>query len=868
MKDKKTKNARAVKGDKKPLIPFLGKGKKEPVVPVAKSVPRSSAVVPIKEIREYVALLDSGEFFLLMEVDSVNISLKTHEEQEILRSRFAGMLNAHQKSVQFTSVSERVDIGPYVTKIKDNTDRSDNVIVKTAGDSIHSLLATIVQRREVNSRKSYIALYHKPLFTKGYSEEDEWDVAKRDLTDQANIIYQNLRAIGLSSIIINSTSIIRAYRQAFNFFNTERQPMRTDLASFTAPALTYEDAPPLGPAPDVEVLNSPPFEDGIREFKDMVAPTVFHVQPDSIYTGDGYRRTLYFTAFPPRIGIGWLNRVFLFAGNFSISIFAIPYDVRVADSNLQNQEMKLRITLQNRDVPDYQRQRDLDEIVRLRESIAYANERIWQFGIYITLFSRTEEQLDRDTHELESIIGSISAQSRIAVYAQRQGFETTLPGSVDRLKFQTNATTSAISTCFPFINSQVISIKGDPIFWGTSTGDGGLVVFDPFNMDGIDSYSWAVSGKTGKGKSMSIKTYATILRLMGRQVIIFDPSGEYLDLCKRIGGEVIDLSADSKTALNVFDVAAYETGEGDSDILSDKINTLFSFISGLLQGDGTERITGTQKTVIMKAIEAAYKTYGITHDPESVYSDKTVDDDKILIGRKTLKPMPTMLDFYNELKNPAYGADGETLANMLYPYAEGPYSNLFNRRSNVDVMSPFIVFNIANLKGSMKEVMLFAALEFVWTRVRLERKNRMIFIDEAWLMLKSKDTARYLSEIIRQCRKLATGVCCAVQQVSDFFGENNEFGEVIYNNCEVKMFFGQDEQHIKRHRDKVSMSDAEMAYVIRAMPGEALLMAGKSHIPLRVEVPPDLYKIFNTNPREIEEAKRDLAKAREEGTAE
>lgn len=79
---------------------------------------RTQDFVPIKEIRNGVIELTSGEVRAIVLANPINLSLKTEEEQQAVLANFMSFLNSLDFSTQISIQSRRLDITEYLLKLE------------------------------------------------------------------------------------------------------------------------------------------------------------------------------------------------------------------------------------------------------------------------------------------------------------------------------------------------------------------------------------------------------------------------------------------------------------------------------------------------------------------------------------------------------------------------------------------------------------------------------------------------------------------------------------------------------------------------------------------------------------------------------
>ena len=70
--------------------------------------------IPIKEIRDGIVIMKDNSFRAVLMTSSLNIALKSQDEQEAIIGQFQNFLNSLEFSIQFYIQSRRLDIRPYI----------------------------------------------------------------------------------------------------------------------------------------------------------------------------------------------------------------------------------------------------------------------------------------------------------------------------------------------------------------------------------------------------------------------------------------------------------------------------------------------------------------------------------------------------------------------------------------------------------------------------------------------------------------------------------------------------------------------------------------------------------------------------------
>jgi hypothetical protein len=308
--------------------------------------------------------------------------------------------------------------------------------------------------------------------------------------------------------------------------------------------------------------------------KDIIAPPAIEVDFDHLKIGDMFFRTLFVAGYPRFVSANWLEPLISMDHTLEISMFIYPTESAEVLENLRRKVGEMEATIQS----DLKRGRviepsvqvALEDALSLQQELAKGAERFFQFGLYVTIPSRTKEDLDKTTRQVESTLGSLLIVSKRSILQMEDGFKTTLPMGRDRLVITRNMDTTSLATTFPFTTSELTANEG--VLYGINEHNDSLVIFDRFTLENANT---VVFGKSGSGKSYTVKLEIMRSLMFSTEVIVIDPENEYESLTYALGGEYIRFSFDSATKVNPFDLALLKDGEESE--LNQKVLSLHGF---------------------------------------------------------------------------------------------------------------------------------------------------------------------------------------------------------------------------------------------------------------------------------------------------
>lgn len=565
------------------------------------------------------------------------------------------------------------------------------------------------------------------------------------------------------------------------------------------------------------------FAKGLVTLQDVLAPSYVEVDFDHLKINETYYRTLFVVGYPRFVSPNWLYPLISFDHSLFISMFIYPEKSKVILDDLRRKIAEMEATIQS-DIKrgkavDPSVQVSLDDALTLQAELAKGAERFFQYGLYITIPAPVVDELRQTTKEVESALGSLLVVSKHATLQMEDGFKSTLPLGLDKLRIMRNMDTTSLATTFPFTTASLTANRG--ALYGINEHDGSLVIFDRFSLENANSL---VLAKSGSGKSFLVKLESVRYLMFGAEVFIIDPEGEYKELTQAFGGEFVEFSFNAPVKINPFDLSpVYVEGENELGLKILSLHALMSVVMG--------ELTPEEDALLDRALVATYRAKGITQDP----------------GTQKNEP-PIMEDLYKTL----LGMEEETaqrLASRLEKFIKGSLAGIFNQQSNIDIQNPFTVFCVRDLEAGLKPVAILIILDFIWNRVKRSLKKRLLIVDEAWYLVKQKQSADFLYSIAKRARKYYLGLTTITQDVEDFL--NTEHGKAIVTNSSIQILLKQSPAAVDKISEVFYLSGGEKHFLLSCDVGEGLFFAGSSHVALRVVASPEEYELVTSNPADI-----------------
>jgi type IV secretory pathway VirB4 component len=584
------------------------------------------------------------------------------------------------------------------------------------------------------------------------------------------------------------------------------------------------------------VLPSDIYEATNLDMKDILAPAAIKITPNEMYVGAKMLRTLFVISYPRYLTQDWFTPVINLDKVYDVSIMIHPVETELALRTFQKKVAEVQSQIGERERKGFVRDPILDiayqDLEDLRDKLQQAQERLFDVGIYITLYGNEKSELDKAEGELKSILDSKLVYVKPAIFQQESGYRSVLPLMTDELEVHYKLNSAPLSSIFPFVSFDLTSDKG--ILWGINRHNASLILFDRFSMPNYNSVTFAVSGS---GKSYTTKLEILRTLMFDADVIVIDPEQEYQFLAEATGGRYFNISLTSEHHINPFDLPVPREDEAPGDVLRSNIIFLVGLFRIMLGGLSPE-----EDAVVDRAITETYALKDIS--TESNFAN--------------IEP-PLLSDFELVLS----GMNGtESLLQRLEKYTKGTWSGFLNKPTNVDITKRFTVFSVRNMEDELKPVAVYIVTHHIWTSIRQELRKRLLVVDEAWWMMKSEDTASFLFGLAKRGRKYYLGVSTITQDVNDFL--HSPYGLPILTNSSIQILLKQSPTTIDLVQQTFHLTDEEKYLLLESAVGEGLFFAGLKHVAIKVHASYIEDQIVSSDPAQllaIQRAKHDLAEA-------
>ncbi|MEU2721589.1 VirB4 family type IV secretion system protein [Streptomyces smyrnaeus] len=588
-----------------------------------------------------------------------------------------------------------------------------------------------------------------------------------------------------------------------------------------------------------------------RDLLELPGPDALQVRARMLGIGSHLTATLVVTGYPAEVAPGWLDPLLNYPGRLDVAFHIEPVPGPVAAERLKKQRARLeasrRTSFGKGQIDDPEAEAAAQDAADLAYLVARGQGKLFRVALYLTVHAPHLAALEEEVAAVQAVANSLLIETVPSTFRALPAWLATLPFGIDTLSIRRTFDTASLAACFPFTSPDLPAPRdGSPptgVLYGLNCASGAPVIYDRFAQENYNSVTLA---RSGAGKSYATKLELLRLLFAGVQAAVIDPEDEYVRLADTVGGRVVRLGADG-VRLNPLDLPTTGTDtteadedppEAEGDALTRRLLFLHSFLSVLF---ATE-LTAPQKAALDRALLTVYRRAGISHDP-----------------RSWKRAAPTLGDLADVLEEDASETAAD-LAARLVPYTTGSHAALFNGPTTTPADGHLVVFALRQLPDEVHAPVMMLTLDALWRRVtsRAVPCRQLVVVDEAWLLMREGEGARFLFRAAKSFRKHWAGLAVVTQDVEDVL--STQLGRAVVSNAATQLLLGQSTQAIDGIAETFHLSHGEREFLLSAQQGEALLQSGERHkVALLSVAAPEEHDVITTNPAELLRAETEEA---------
>ena len=600
---------------------------------------------------------------------------------------------------------------------------------------------------------------------------------------------------------------------------------------------------------------------------DLLAPSVFDDgrNPKAVLVGQNLRSVLYVRDYASMLPINWGE--VLFGKRGSVTTFLCrPSDPKKLARAIDHSDARQGVTLASGSSAS-----SMEEAERAREHgrsmlriMGDTHERFFDTVVFQTVSTDGDEaDLRSSVNNLISLAAGKHLTLEYCVEEQERAYFAAGPYWAQQewvwSRYGRDVCASTIGASLPCQDNSLDDGVGTTLGWCEPDRSVCRLNTTETSDERPNCNIW-ISGASSQGKTYAASKILLSEWAQGARVVIIDPDRQFDSFCKKAKGQWVNAGGGIKRRKGGvssgacfsplqprlgnfdFDEGVESAEEAYRSDTQEVLRATLTFLHGWAELAWSTHPDDT--ALLDHGLVAAYARYGIGFDTTAA---------DLREGR-----YPVMEDLKECFEDLARDAEFEADAEAYRRFARkaeqccegGVYGNLWAGRTNVDVTSDLVVFDVYELmegEEHIRTAQLFSILSWVWSQACISRATGTflrVFLDEGHLFYgggtsKVSATAASCTNMIqKRIRKYNGGLAFATQQIGDVLDPAvRRYGESLIVSSVYKVLFHTEATDLGLLREAVaSLTDtvaARMAGKYRR--GDCLVCAGNARAEVHVE---------------------------------
>lgn len=188
--------------------------------------------IPIAGIKDGILILRSGEYRIILEVASINFELKSEQEQNAIVFQYQAFLNSLHYPIEIVMQSKKLDLTPYLKKVKDLAAKQTNELIKIQTEDYVEFIGQLINLANIMKKRFYVVVGYSPIAVsnglldklfhhnqpqaKLRINEDDFNSYAKELRQYAQNVAQGLGNLGLHCRQLVTKEVIELFYEIYN----------------------------------------------------------------------------------------------------------------------------------------------------------------------------------------------------------------------------------------------------------------------------------------------------------------------------------------------------------------------------------------------------------------------------------------------------------------------------------------------------------------------------------------------------------------------------------------------------------------------------------------------------------------------------
>lgn len=196
----------------------------------------SQELIVVEDIQDGIIILKSGGLRAVLEAEGINFDLKGPEEQQTIISAFQEFITSLDFPLQIVAHSEKIDITPYLNKIKNKQKEEPNELLKMQMEDYIQFLESFIAEHNIMNKRFFVTVSYQPTVssksifsdiktmlpflaepqTPQQDNKEEFSRNREQLEARISIVSNGLSRIGINNRLLNTEELVQLLYSLYN----------------------------------------------------------------------------------------------------------------------------------------------------------------------------------------------------------------------------------------------------------------------------------------------------------------------------------------------------------------------------------------------------------------------------------------------------------------------------------------------------------------------------------------------------------------------------------------------------------------------------------------------------------------------------
>ena len=190
--------------------------------------------IPIKEVRDGIVVLKNGDLRAIVLANSINLSLKSDDEQKATILQFQNFLNTLDFSVQISIQSRKLDIRPYLLLLENRIAVQNEPLLKLQTKEYIEFIRNFTETVAIMTKSFFVVVPYTHTVLKSDSgilgkffsrkskaeantaKQVDFEEKRSQLEERVAVIQQGLGRCGINSAQLGTEEVVEVFYKVFN----------------------------------------------------------------------------------------------------------------------------------------------------------------------------------------------------------------------------------------------------------------------------------------------------------------------------------------------------------------------------------------------------------------------------------------------------------------------------------------------------------------------------------------------------------------------------------------------------------------------------------------------------------------------------